>query len=128
MPRGGFLRAAYNEPNPSPPMEITLNILRVPFALITGSLIGYAFGLIQNAARLRHEKLQAEGNFKSGWSLIPGSGARVAYLLVALLLVQLICPLLFVEGTQWAVSAGVGAGYGWVLFQQLRRRRKEMVV
>ena len=109
-------------------MEITLNILRVPFALIAGSLIGYAFGLIQNAARLRHEKLQAEGNLKSGWSVIPGSGARVAYLLVELLLVQLICPLLFVEGTQWAVSAGVGAGYGWVLFQQLRRRRKEMEV
>jgi hypothetical protein len=38
----------------------------------------------------------------------------------------LICPLLFEEGTQWLVSAGVAAGYGWVLFQQLRQRRKEM--
>jgi uncharacterized BrkB/YihY/UPF0761 family membrane protein len=105
---------------------ILLNVLRIALALVAGCLIGYAFGLIQNAARLRHEKRQLEGKFKSGWSIIPGSGARVAYLLVALLLVQVICPLLFVEGTQWMVSGGVAAGYGWVLLQQLLRRRKEL--
>ena len=106
--------------------SILLNVLRVSLALIAGGLIGYAFGLIQNAARLRYEKRQQEGKFKSGWSVIPGSGARTAYLLIALLLVQAICPLLFVEGTQWMVSGGVAAGYGWVLFQQLVRRRKEL--
>lgn len=105
---------------------ILINSLRVLSAVLVGGMIGYAFGLIQNAARLRHEKKQIEGKFKSGWSIIPGSGARVAYLLVALLLVQLICPLLFEDGTQWLVSGGVAAGYGWVLFQQLLRRRKEM--
>jgi hypothetical protein len=103
-----------------------INALRSLFALSAGGMIGYAFGLIQNAARLRYEKMQLAGKFKSGWSIIPGSGARTAYLLIALLLVQLICPLLFEEGTQWLVSAGVAAGYGWVLFQQLRQRRKEM--
>ncbi len=103
-----------------------INSLRVVFAVVAGGLIGYAFGLIQNAARLRYEKKQLEGKFKSGWSVIPGSGARTAYLLLALLLVQLICPLLFKEGTQWVVSGGVAAGYGWALFQQLRLRRKEM--
>jgi len=119
--------ASYSQIKTPTSMEITLmNILRVVCALIAGSLIGYAFGLIQNAARLRHEKRQQEGKFKNAWSIIPGSGARVAYLLVALLLVQLICPLLFVDGTQWMVSGGLVAGYGWVLFQQLRRRRKEM--
>ena len=96
-------------------------------ALVAGGLIGYAFGMIQNAARLRHEKRQLEGKLKNGWAIIPGSGARIAYLLVALLLVQLICPLLFVEGTQWMVSGGVAAGYGMVLLQQLLRRRKELV-
>jgi len=106
--------------------SILLNILRISLALIAGVFIGYAFGLIQNAARLRHEKRQLEGKFKNGWSIIPGSGARVAYLLIALLLVQLICPLLFVEGTQWMVSGGVAAGYGWALFQALRVRRKEL--
>ena len=106
--------------------SLLLNVLRISLALIAGGFIGYAFGLIQNAARLRHEKRQQEGKFKNGWSIIPGSGARVAYLLVALLLVQLICPLLFVEGTQWMVSGGVAAGYGWALFQALRVRRKEL--
>ena len=106
--------------------SLLLNVLRISLALIAGGFIGYAFGLIQNAARLRHEKRQQEGKFKNGWSIIPSSGARTAYLLIALLLVQLICPLLFVEGTQWMVSGGVAAGYGWALFQALRVRRKEM--
>jgi len=105
---------------------ILINALRILFAVSAGGMIGYAFGLIQNAARLRHEKKQLEGKLKNGWTIIPGSGARVAYLLVALLLVQLICPLLFEEGTQWVVSGGVAAGYGSVLLQQLLRRRKEM--
>jgi hypothetical protein len=105
---------------------ILINALRSLLAVSAGGMIGYAFGLVQNAARLRHEKKQLEGKFKSGWSIIPGSGARVAYLLVALLLVQLICPMLFEEGTQWVVSGGVAVGYGLVLFQQLRQRRKEM--
>ena len=106
--------------------SLLLNVLRVSLALIAGGLIGYAFGLIQNAARLRHEKRQQDGKFKNAWSIIPSSGARTAYVLIALLLVQVICPLLFVEGTQWMVSGGVAAGYGWVLLQQLLRRRKEM--
>ena len=57
---------------------------------------------------------------------MPGSGARVAYLLIALALVQFLCPLLFVDGTQWWVSAGVIAGYGWLLYRQLRQRMREV--
>jgi hypothetical protein len=53
---------------------------------------------------------------------MPGSMRRVAYLLVALAGVQVICPLLFTNGTQWWVSGGVVAGYGLVLAQELRRR------
>jgi hypothetical protein len=105
---------------------ILINVLRSLLAVSAGGMIGYAFGLIQNAARLRHEKKQQDGKFKSGWSIIPGSGARTAYLLVALFLVQMICPLLFEAGTKWVVSGGVAAGYGWALFQQLRFRRKAM--
>ena len=47
--------------------SILLNVLRISLALIAGGFIGYAFGLIQNAARLRHEKRQLEGKFKNGW-------------------------------------------------------------
>lgn len=100
------------------------DILRTFVGLGAGSLIGYAFGLLQNAALRRHEQREQEGKLKSGWSLMPGSGARTAYLLCALVLVQLICPLLFVRGTQWVVSAGVVFGYGWMLVIQLRLRLK----
>jgi len=88
-------------------------------------MIGYAFGLIQMAATRRHERLLSEGKFKTGWSATPGSFRRVAYLLVALAAVQFLFPVFFaVDGaTQWFVSGGVVAGYGWTLYRQMRLRR-----
>ncbi|HWD93421.1 MAG TPA: hypothetical protein VG938_13850 [Verrucomicrobiae bacterium] len=92
-------------------------------ALVVGGLIGLAFGQLQNVARRRNEKREAEGSFKSGWTLMPGSGVRVAYLLITLVLIQIICPMLFNNGaTQWWVSGGVVAGYGLMLALQLRER------
>jgi len=99
-----------------------LDLIRGAVGLLAGGVIGYAFGLLQSAALRRHEQQEKNGKLKNGWSLMPGSGARVAYLLVALALVQLVCPLLFVDGTQWLVSAGVVVGYGWLLYRQLRLR------
>ena len=90
--------------------------------VIAGGVIGLAFGLLQQAALRPHAERELAGKLKTAWSLIPGAGARVAYLLIALALVQLICPLLFTAGTQWLVSAGVLAGYGWTLLSQLRAR------
>lgn len=101
-----------------------VELLRNTVALGAGGLIGYAFGLLQNAALRRHQQLEQTGKLKSAWSLMPGSGARVAYLLCALLLVQLVCPLIFVGGTQWFVSGGVLLGYGWLLYAQLRLKLK----
>ena len=92
-------------------------------ALIVGGLIGAAFGALQNAARRQNEKRQLEGKLKSGWAVMPGSGTRVAYLLVTLVLIQILCPILFKNGmTQWWVSGGLVAGYGVMLFLQLRQR------
>jgi hypothetical protein len=106
-------------------MDLTaFAILRLPAALLAGGAIGLAFGVFQNGARQRHERLQQEGKFTNGWAATPGSFRRVAYLLVALALVQLVCPMLFTADTisPWAVSAGVVLGYGFTLYQQLRRR------
>jgi len=89
-------------------------------ALLVGGMIGYSFGLIQDAARRRNEKRQQAGALKSGWSVMPGSGARVMYLVIILALIQLICPLLFKGGVQWWVSGGLALGYGYTLFVQLR--------
>ncbi|HVU34868.1 MAG TPA: hypothetical protein VHE61_15650 [Opitutaceae bacterium] len=101
-----------------------LALLRDFAGIAGGVLIGLAFGTLQQVALRRNEARQREGRFNNGWSLIPGSGTRVAYLLIALVLVQLICPLLFADGTQWLVSGGLLAGYGWTLFTQLRFRLK----
>ena len=97
-----------------------LDLVRGGVGLAAGGFIGYAFGLLQQAALRQHELLERGGKLKSGWSLMPGAGARVAYLLIALALVQLVCPLLFADGAQWVVSGGVIFGYGWTLFRRLR--------
>src|SRR5258708_7580369 len=102
-----------------------IDLLRNLVGLLAGGVIGLAFGVLQSAALRQHELLERNGKLKSVWSLMPGSGVRVAYLLIALALVQLICPLLFVEGTQWWVSAGVVLAYGWRLYRQLRTRLRE---
>ena len=92
-------------------------------ALVVGGLIGAAFGMLQNVARRKNEEKEARGDFKSGWSLMPGSGARVAYLLLTLVLIQVLCPVLFKDSaTKWWVSGGVGVGYGLMLALQLRQR------
>jgi hypothetical protein len=104
-------------------MQISLiNLFWVTMAVLAGSVIGCSFGLVQKAALRRHEKLQQSGQFQNGWAVLPGSGRRVAYLLVALALVQLVCPMLFTNGTQWWVSGGVVLGYGYVLAMQLRQK------
>ncbi len=102
-----------------------LDLITYPLGLLSGAVIGYSFGLLQAAALRHNEKLQQSGKLKSGWSIMPGSGGRVALLLFVLALIQVICPLLFRAGTQWWVSGGVVLGYGWTLLRQLLQRRSE---
>jgi len=99
-----------------------INMVQELTGLVVGALIGVGFGKIQDAARRHNEKKQAEGKLNNGWSVMPGSGARVAYFLIALVLIQFLCPLLFRDGVQWWVFGGIGAGYGVMLFLQLRER------
>jgi hypothetical protein len=103
---------------PNTPFQFILAIT----ALVAGGIIGLVFGMVQNAAQRRNQRRMDEGKLNNGWAVMPGSGMRVAYLLVALVLVQLICPLLFANGIQWWVSGGVVAGYGFVLYRQLRAK------
>lgn len=90
--------------------------------LVVGGIIGTAFGAIQNAASLRNEKSQQAGKLKSGWAIMPGSMRRVAFLMIALVLVQVGMPMLFEGVSQWMVSAGVVLGYGWMLYAEFRRK------
>ncbi len=106
--------------------ELT-NIVLSIIGLVAGGFIGVGFGTVQDAARQRNERLQEGGKLKSGWAVMPGSGKRVVYLLVALVLIQILCPLLFNDGIQWWVSVGVGGGYGFMLFRQLARRKARRI-
>jgi hypothetical protein len=92
-------------------------------AVAAGGAIGYCFGLIQNLALRRNERRQQSGELATGWAVMPGSMTRVAYLLIVLVAVQILCPLLFKDGTQWCVSAGLVMGYGYVLFRRLMQRK-----
>src|SRR5437870_1772762 len=91
-------------------------------AAIAGGAIGWAFGLVQQFAAKRHAQMQATGKLNGAWSLMPGSMTRVAFLLVALALVQVICPMFFTGNAQWVVSVGVVFGYGWTLYLAMRAR------
>jgi hypothetical protein len=103
-------------------MEI-MSIFRTVAALVAGTAIGFVFGTIQNLALRRNEQRQASGSLNTGWAVMPGSMRRVAYLLIALVVVQIVCPLLFQDNTQWWVSGGVCIGYASVLLRRLFQRK-----
>jgi hypothetical protein len=103
-----------------------IDLARCAAALVAGGVIGLGFGTLQNAALRRNEDRERTGTLQNGWSLMPGAGARVAYLLLTLAVIQLVCPMLFSDGTQWWVSGGLLVGYGWSLAQNLRRRRAQL--
>jgi hypothetical protein len=108
-------------------MQTFLGILWPAVAVLVGAGIGFAFGFLQNAALRHNEKLEQAGKLKSGWSLMPGSGTRIAFLLLALVLIQVICPMLFAGNTQWWVSGGLLVGYAWILVKQIREKRARMI-
>src|SRR3954468_1860569 len=102
-------------------------ILRSSAAFVAGGVIGLGFGMLQHIALRRHQRREQNGDFHSGWAIMPGSMRRVAWLLIALVIVQILCPLLFVGSSQWWVSGGVVAAYGGLLFWRLRQRTHRQI-
>src|SRR5258706_15543175 len=94
-----------------------MEILRSLLALLAGGIIGLVFGLLQNLALRRNERRQQLGQLGSGWAVMPGSAKRVATLLVALALVQIVCPLLFIGGGRGVLALGVVFCYGFLFFR-----------
>ena len=99
-----------------------ITILLWVVGLILGGVVGLAFGAVQNTAARKYKERQRSGALSSGWAIMPGSMTRVAFLLIALAIIQFCCPLLFNGDIQWIVSAGVVLGYGWTLYSQFRQR------
>jgi hypothetical protein len=100
-----------------------MDTLLLLVAAVAGGVIGYLFGIVQNIALRRNEQRQQSGELNTGWAVMPGSMSRVAYLLIVLVAIQVLCPLLFKDGAQWWVSVGVVMGYGYVLFRRLVQRK-----
>lgn len=99
-----------------------MTALLLAAAGILGGIIGYSFGYVQQVAQKRNQEKQRNGAMNSVLAVMPGSGIRIAYLLVLLFLVQLACPLFFDATGQWFVSGGVVLGYGWTLIADLKRK------
>jgi hypothetical protein len=102
-----------------------IQMLQQITALIVGGAIGIGFGMLQDYAKRSNEKRQAEGKLNNPLTVMPGSGGRVALLLLLLVAIQVVCPLLFAGGIQWWVSGGLAAGYGVMLYLQLQKRMNE---
>lgn len=105
-------------------MQTLIEVARGCAGFLAGGLIGLVFGALQQAALERHERQMQAGRSLRQWSLIPGAGARIAYLLIALVLVQALSPWLFSDPVRWLVSGGLLTGYGAMLTRQLQRRRR----
>ena len=101
-------------------MTIVLtNILFIAMGLTLSVIIGIAFGSSQRAASRRHQQLEQHGVFPTAWVIVPGSIRRLSFLLFALVIIQLVFPILFErDGMQWLVSAGIVLGYGWTLLDR----------
>ena len=90
---------------------------------VVGAEIGAGFAWLQSVALHRNEMLLQQ-NQKPNWWMqqIPGSGGRVAFLLMALVLTQVLFPSLFPGANKWWVTGGLVLAYGCSLFGQLRHR------
>jgi uncharacterized BrkB/YihY/UPF0761 family membrane protein len=95
--------------------------------LAAGAIVGVAFGAIQFAAQRKYDLRQRKGQSTSGWIVVPGSFTRVAFLMIALVIIQVCLPSFFLDNIKWMVSVGVVLGYGWTLLQQIRSRKAHQV-
>ena len=88
---------------------------------VLGGVLGFVFGTIQRGALLRNLEAQRISGRPKGGNPMAGSFRRTAFLLLALVLVQVACPMFFESATiQWIVSAGVVVGYGWTLLKKMK--------
>jgi hypothetical protein len=91
-------------------------------SIALGGIIGCGFAWLQLQALRRNELLEKRQALTSLLKRLPGSGARVALLLMALVLVQVLVP----RVNQWWFTGGLVVTYSlpfvWRLFQWLSRK------
>ena len=83
-----------------------------------GLAIGGAFAWLQFQALRRNELLEKQEQLPGLLKQLPGSGARVAFLLMALVAVQAFFP----RADKWCLSAALVAAYGIPFVWRLKDR------
>ncbi|HUI06472.1 MAG TPA: hypothetical protein VL486_05650 [Verrucomicrobiae bacterium] len=83
-----------------------------------GTLIGGAFAWMQLRAARRNELLQRQQQSPEILRQVPGSLTRVAFLLMALVAVQVFFP----QADKWCLSGALVVAYGIPFFWRLRDR------
>jgi hypothetical protein len=73
-----------------------------------GALIGGTFAWLQLQALCRNELLQNREELPALLKRLPGSGVRVAFLMLALVLVQVLAP----NADKWWLSGSLVVSYG----------------
>lgn len=76
--------------------------------LILGAVIGGTFAWLQMRALRRNEELEKQGEVPGRLRRTPGAMGRVAYLLMALVAVQVFFP----QASLWWLSGGLVLAYG----------------
>ena len=66
--------------------------MQIVWSFSMGLVLGIGFAALQWLALTRHELLEKQAQLPRIWRFLPGSAARVALLLMALLLVQVLAP------------------------------------
>ena len=93
--------------------------------IILGIILGGAFAWLQLQALRRNELLEKRQELSVLLRQLPGSGGRVAFLLVGLVLVQVLAP----AADKWWLSGSLALSYGapflWRLIQLMPRQPRK---
>jgi hypothetical protein len=98
--------------------------MRAAAGLVAGGVIGIAIGFYQAKTmgwKRSGKACEAPGPLASWRATWPGRLKRVFFVLAVLAMISLACPMLFTQGGKWWVTAGIGLGYGSLLFRRLRQ-------
>lgn len=91
------------------------------FSHLAGLLAGTVIGAVLS---LSLGFLARRQTVKGSTKKYSGPELRIASLLLALIAVQVVCPVLLNDGTEWWVSGAVVAGYGGMQFRERLKAKK----
>jgi len=84
--------------------------------LILGVAIGGTFAWLQLLALRRNELLEQRQELRGLLRQLPGTGGRIAFLLIALVLVQILFPTV----DKWWLTGGLVVAYGIPFFWRIK--------